>query len=112
MSDQVTKVHRQAETQMQDPNLLAPTDFEYYVQRPGVKRDWSRPSEAELVKSVNTAHMFVRQLVTEKDLLRRKMTNTIRWQRIWIKILGAGITGAWALSLLELKILLEHAHKW
>ncbi len=76
-------------------------DFQYYVQEDGVKSNWQRPSEAELVKSVNRLHTFTRQLVIEKGQMREEMLDSqsrLRFARGWIWVLTLAVGGSWALT--------------
>ena len=84
-----------------DPEMQDETEFQYYVQQNGIKSNWQHPSEAELVRSVNSLHTFTRQLVIEKGQIQSTLLDTksrLRFARGWIWILTLAVAGSWALT--------------
>ena len=92
------------ETEMPDPEVQNSTEFSYYIQRKGIRYDYSRRSPEQLVEDVNRAHDFLRKLVREKDGMQRKLDR----QWLWIKVLGASVAGAWALVVALVALLLDY----
>jgi hypothetical protein len=95
---------------MQDDSNLKDGDepeFQYYVQQSGIKSNWQHPSEAELVKSVNTLHTFTRRLIAEKSQMQNALLDTkskLRFSRGWIWILTLAVGGSWALTIAMVKL--------
>lgn len=69
------------------PSSRSDRDFTYYIQQPGVKRDYSRRTHEELINDVNALHRFTRQLVKERD----RFQHQVEWQKIWNRILAAAV---------------------
>lgn len=80
---------------MRNPEIQDPTEFQYYVQKNGIRSNWEHPSEADLVRSLNTLHQFTRQLVTEKERIQESLAGSQRKLgtadlKIWILMLALG----------------------
>jgi ABC-type nickel/cobalt efflux system permease component RcnA len=78
-------------------------EFKYY--QPSARtRDYSRPpTQEELTHDLNKAHDNIKHLVRDNDRLHKNQ----HWQRIWTKILSAGVVGSWAVILMLLKLCLH-----
>lgn len=91
---------------MPDPEIQEPTEFQYYVQREGIRRDYSRPSHQELIRDVNVLHGFMKNLVREKD----RMQETVASQRTKIWILTATVAAEFTVIGWLVKAFLERFH--
>jgi hypothetical protein len=95
---------------VRDPLLAGLADPpEYYVPGRGPKRDYAKLSHDELVETVNVLHGFTRQLVREKDDIRRVLTATaaalrreLRRERIKSRVMATLITASLASSALAI----------
>src|SRR6266567_2243670 len=82
-----------------DPEIQQPTEFEYYIAQHGRVTDYSKRSNAQLIKDVNKLHEFLRKLLREKDIINEKLAHAIEklhWEVIWRRILTAAVLGQWA----------------
>lgn len=81
---------------MRNPEIQEPTEFQYYVAREGIRKDWNHPSEAELVESLNNLHRFTRNLVTEKERIQESLhaaERGLEWAKYKIWTLGLFLAG-------------------
>ena len=65
----------------------------------------------ELRKGLNEGHDRIRKLATANNQLvqqLRKLQEKRRWEKIWSRILSAGMLGSWAVIGWLLKAFLEH----
>jgi hypothetical protein len=75
---------------MPDPELLKPSDHEFYHRVPMPDRGWpDRENPRALRQSLDKAHDNVKQLVRENDKMRGALIGLKRQQRKWLKILLA-----------------------
>jgi hypothetical protein len=86
-----------------DPDVQTPIDFQYYVTREGIRHDYNKRTNAELVNDVNVLHSFTKKLIKEKDRMQKALSH----QRIWIRVLTGAVSGAWALVLVLLRVIID-----
>jgi hypothetical protein len=90
------------------PELLRPSDFEYYRPMPQRPRSgWPRrDSLLDCRKSLDKAHENLRHLVRENDRLRAALIKMHERQRWIVKVSIALFTGSWGLFAAVLKLFL------
>jgi len=79
------------------PELLRPSDAEFYHQIPKPKEGWpDRDNPAALRKSLDLAHDNLKVLVAENDRLRAALLTLHRKLRFWIRVsvTALGILGS------------------
>jgi len=87
-----------------DAEIQTPGEFQYYVQRNGIRYDYTKPrTPLQLQNDVNVLHSFTKKLLIEKDRMQR----TLRDQRIWTRVLTAAVVAQFAIVIELLKIVLE-----
>jgi hypothetical protein len=80
-----------------DPEVQTPPDFQFYVQRHGVKQFppyTETRSLPQLQRDLNTAHDNLKKQVHINTRINTQLTKTetaLRWERIWRRILTAAI---------------------
>jgi hypothetical protein len=85
------------------PDLLKPTDYEFYRQVPMPKGGWpDRENPKALRKSLDKAHDNLGQVVRENDRLRKALIMFSQRQTLWIKIVisALGVLAASVCSIL------------
>ena len=93
-----------------DPEVQQPTEFEDYIAQHGIVTDYSKRSNAQLIKDVNKLHEFLRKLLREKDVINERLSaalEKLHWEVIWRRILTAAVLGQWAV----IGVLLNHMLK-
>jgi hypothetical protein len=107
----IERAGQQKDRAMPDPEVQTPPEFQYYVERHGIRYDYSKPrTQMQLQQDVNVLHDFTKKLLTEKDRMKRvaELTQiTVRNQRIWTRVLTAAVVAQFAVLIELLKIVLD-----
>lgn len=96
---------------MPDPDVMDSTSYEYYKQVNGVRSDYGKRSQTDLIRDVNIAHDFIKKLVHEKDQIRQAQFLHSERELKWRKILWWALGATWALIGWLIKFLLPYAVK-
>jgi hypothetical protein len=90
----------------QNPDVQTSTEFQYYVNRHGMRSDYRKRTHDELIGDVNVLHDFTRRLVKEKNQMQRavsKAEQQVQWAnyKIWaltIFLAGEGAVIGWLVN--------------
>ena len=99
---------------MPDPNLIGPSDEEFYRILPPPPGGWKPrlPTPEVLQKSLDVAHDNIRKLVASNDQQRvviLHMESEVRQYKLWLKGSWAALLVTWALLGWVVKFLLPYA---
>jgi hypothetical protein len=89
---------------MPEPEIQTPAEFQFYAQQHGTRYQpyTAKRTMDQLQADLNKAHDNLKKQVGINTKLNTRLTTTqqsLRWERIWRRILTASAVGLWPITL-------------